>query len=576
MTNLLTDRFPRRRMLLTLVLLAAVIAGLWLGLKPSGVLPSQPGWKAAGAFFGAAFQPAVDYENRTGLPAEAAPFLVQTGRAAVETLRIALAAVSLSIAGGLVLGFLGSRVWWPERRTLAARMVWLPARLLMTLMRSVHELIWATIFLAAVGISPLTAVIAISLPYAGTLAKVFAETAEEMPEETREAFRLMGAGPLRIFLFAALPRMRAEMTSYALYRFECGLRSAAVLGFVGLPTLGLNIQLSYENLHYREVWTALYALLVLVFLFDAASGWVRRRMVLGTVSRHDRPLQAVLLLLAGGIAWSWLSGSWAADPGMVARRAENIRRFLTEITPWPVQQGHGWGAAIDWARNLLFGPSSEGWRAALTTLSLSVVAIMLSAVLAWCLLPFAARNLASPAPFLPSARRPSLVSRLAWRSVVIGSRGFFILSRSIPEYVWAFIFIAMVSDQAWAAVLALALHNAGILGRLGAEIIENSDHSAPSALRGLGASRGQIVTTALLPLSLPRFLVYFFYRWETCLREGTVLGMLGIATLGRLIKDARAFDRYDEMILFVLAGAALVFAGDLVSSLARRTLRQSS
>jgi phosphonate transport system permease protein len=145
--------------------------------------------------------------------------------------------------------------------------------------------------------------------------------------------------------------------------------------------------------------------------------------------------------------------------------------------------------------------------------------------------------------------------------------------RAIPEYVWAFLLIALVSDPSWAAVLALGLHNAGILGRLGAEIVENADHPAPAALRGLGGTRGQVLAAGLVPLSLPRFLVYFFYRWETCLREGTVLGILGIATLGRLIKDSRAFDRYDEMMFFVLLGAALVFVGDLLSLLARRVVR---
>ena len=572
MSAALTDRRPRGRLwlLTALVLLAAVMGAVWLELKPAGLAPAGAGWEVAGRFFSAALHPAADYENRADLPAETPPFLLQTARAAVETLRIALAAVSLSLAGGLVLGFLGSRVWWPERRTFVARMVWLPARLLMTLLRSIHELIWATIFLAATGITPLTAVIAIALPYAGTLAKVFAETAEETPAETREAFRLLGAGPLRIFLCAALPRMRAEMTSYVLYRFECGLRSAAVLGFLGLPTLGLRIQLSFENLAYREVWTALYTLLALVCVFDLTSALVRRRMVRGTTARRDLPLRAVLLTVASAITWAWGSGAWSVDDGTAARRAENVQRFLTEITPWPVRQGEGWSAVGPWARDLLFGPASEGWRAAANTLAISVAAIVLSAAVAWLVLPWAARNVACASPFLPGARRASLPERLAWRAAVLGSRCFFILARSIPEYVWAYIFIAMVSQQAWAAVLALGLHNAGILGRLGAEIVENSDHSTPAALRGLGATRGQILTTALLPLSLPRFLVYFFYRWETCLREGTVLGMLGIATLGRLIHQARAFDRYDEMMLYVLTGAVLVFAGDILSGLARR------
>jgi phosphonate transport system permease protein len=573
MTQSFSDRLPRRRLLCGFILLAAIISALWLKLTPSGLTPARGGWDSTGRFFLTAFQPAFDYENRTGLPSDAPSFLSQITRAAVETLRMALAAVSLSLVGGLVMGFLGSRVWWPERHRLLPRLLWFPVRLLMTLFRSVHELIWATIFLAAAGITPLTAVIAIALPYSGTLAKIFAEMAEETPAATRDSFRTLGASPLQMFFCGVLPRMRAELTSYTLYRFECGLRSAAVLGFIGLPTLGLTIQLSFENLHYREVWAALYALLVLVILFDWLSGWVRQRMVRGTTAVRDVPLRAALLLLATGVAWAWLSGSWGADAGAAARRAENVRRFLHEITPWPIREGGGWNELRDWAAALLAGSGSGGWRAALNTLAISIAAIVLSAVVAWCLIPLAARNVANPAPFLPETRMSSPFVRGAWRCAVFTTRGAFMLMRAIPEYIWAFLLIALVSEPAWAAVLALALHNAGILGRLGAEIVENADHAAPVALRGLGATRGQILATGLLPLSLPRFLVYFFYRWETCLREGTVLGILGIATLGRLIKDTRAFDRYDEMIFFVMLGAALVFLGDLVSLVARRIVR---
>jgi len=569
----MSERLPRRRLLCGCILLAAVVSALWLNLKPGGLTPARGGWESTGQFFLTAFQPALDYENRTGLPADAPSFLSQIARAAVETLRMALAAVSLSLAGGLVLGFLGSRVWWPERHRLLPRLLWFPVRLLMTLFRSVHELIWATIFLAAAGITPLTAAIAIALPYSGTLGKIFAEMAEETPAATRDGFRTLGASPLQMFCCGVLPRMRAELTSYTLYRFECGLRSAAVLGFIGLPTLGLTIQLSFENLHYREVWTALYALLVLVILFDWLSGWVRRRMVRGTTARRDLPLRAVLILIAAAIAWAWLSGTWTADDAAAARRAENVRRFLREITPWPLQQGGGWSGLGGWVSGLLSSAGSGGWRAALNTLAISIAAIVLSAVVAWGLIPLAARNVACPAPFLPETRRSPLPVRWAWRGAVFVTRGAFMLMRAIPEYIWAFLLLALVSDPAWAAVLALALHNAGILGRLGAEIVENADHSSPVALRGLGATRGQILAAGLLPLSLPRFLVYFFYRWETCLREGTVLGILGIATLGRLIKDTRAFDRYDEMIFFVLLGAALVFLGDLISLIARRVVR---
>ncbi len=75
---------------------------------------------------------------------------------------------------------------------------------------------------------------------------------------------------------------------------------------------------------------------------------------------------------------------------------------------------------------------------------------------------------------------------------------------------------------------------------------------------------------------LPRFLLFFFYRWETCVREATVLGMLGIVSLGYWIVDTRARNHYDEMFFFVLLGAGIVLVGDLVSAVAREVVRRAA
>jgi len=568
--------WPVRRLLLGALVLLAVASAAWLDLSWRGLQPGRGGWELAGKFFAGALRPAWDYEDRSGLPENAAPFLAQVAAATVNTLRIALAAVSLSLVMGLTLGFCACSAWWPEGRSAQRwpRLLWLAARGLMTLLRSVHELIWATVFLAAFGLTPLTAALAIALPYCGTLAKVFAEMCEESPEDTRAAFRAFGADPRQFYFLGLIPRVAAELCAYALYRFECGLRSAAVLGFLGLATLGHSLSLSFENLHYREVWTYLYALLAMVLVFDFWSGAVRRAMIQGADARRSRWLQATGWTLAAGVGWAWISGGFGLDDMEAAQRAENLRRFGREILPWPVQQGRGsWDTVTAWAGNLLFAGPNPGLKAALNTLAMSIVAIVLAGGLAWLLLPLAARSLATPHPFLPSSAHTNPLVRWGWKGVVAVSRIALVFGRAVPEYVWAFVFIAFVSDQFWAAILALALHNAGILGRLGAEIVENAEAPVPRGLRALGATRGQVLAIGLIPTALPRFLVYFFYRWETCLREGTVLGILGVGTLGRLIKDARAADRYDEMLFFVLLGAALVFAGDLVSSFARRWVR---
>ena len=125
----------------------------------------------------------------------------------------------------------------------------------------------------------MSAVIAIAIPYAGTLAKVFSEMIDEAPREASHALRAAGAGPVQVFLFGLLPRALPDMAAYALYRLECALRSSAILGFFGWPTLGYFIKQEWEAADYGEVWTYLYVLLGLVLLVEWWSGGLRRRFV---------------------------------------------------------------------------------------------------------------------------------------------------------------------------------------------------------------------------------------------------------------------------------------------------------
>ena len=113
------------------------------------------------------------------------------------------------------------------------------------------------------------------------------------------------------------------------------------------------------------------------------------------------------------------------------------------------------------------------------------------------------------------------------------------------------------------------------VGKLSAEVVENVDTRAPAALRGLGAGRLPIALAALVPLSVPRFLLFFFYRWETCVRESTVLGMLGMTSLGFWIVDARARNTYDQMFFYIVCGMLLVVAGEIVSGLVRHLVRRA-
>ena len=290
-------------------------------------------------------------------------------------------------------------------------------------------------------------------------------------------------------------------------------------------------------------------------------------------------VRASLWLFLGGLLVSFFVYDYDLDEAFSDRRMRNLERFVSDLRPKPVRDtAWDWDAVATWSAQRLRKSEGErhrvdgGAEAAVNTLAISVLAIVLAALAAVVLSLPAARNLAARQPFSLQRQDTGWGSRL----IVGATRFLLVLLRCLPEYLLAFFFLAIFGLSAWPAVLALAIHNAGILGRLNAETIENTRPSAPRALRALGATRRELVAYAVVPAVLPRFLLYFFVRWETCVREATVLGLLNLPALGRLIDDAEARMRHDQTLFFVLLGVAIVVVGDLVSAWLRKLVREAT
>ena len=277
-----TGKYGLKRWVGLGLIVAFLLCARALGLTPGGLIQPDAGhWERTGEFFAAALDPAFDYEDGN-VPDDADPIWWKGIKGVFLTLKFAFGAMSLAVPTALVLGFLGSSAWWPEpcgRRTrVLLRSVYLVSRLFMSVIRSIHELIWALLFLSAMGVSPLAGMIALALPFSGTLGKVFSEIIDEEARDAAQALKAIGHGPVQTFLVGILPRATPNLVSYSFYRFECALRSSAVLGFVGIETIGLYIELSHEEFYYREVWTYLYLLIAMIVVVDLWGAAIRRRL----------------------------------------------------------------------------------------------------------------------------------------------------------------------------------------------------------------------------------------------------------------------------------------------------------
>ncbi|HEY9761225.1 MAG TPA: ABC transporter permease subunit, partial [Trichocoleus sp.] len=207
------------------------------------------------------------------------------------------------------------------------------------------------------------------------------------------------------------------------------------------------------------------------------------------------------------------------------------------------------------------------------TLAMSVVAIALAG-LGGVLLSFpAAQNFLMPGGLLrPLGERGQGWPILAWVALFL-SRIALLVSRAVPAPIWALVFLFVLFPGILPGALALAAHNFGILGRLMAEVNENLDDRPIRALRGLGANGGQVILYGILPQNLPRFLAYTLYRWEVCMREAVIVGLVGAGGLGRLLTEQISSFDYPRLTITLAAFVVLTFVVDLVSSQLRSALR---
>ena len=258
-------RLPSPRLQLTLILVAALVWSVLSANSPGGIW-HRDGWAAFREIFGAFFRPDIS-----------ADYLSKVAVDAWKTIAFAIAGMTIAILLGIPLGVLASGTLQRER--LSRFGVMALSRGLLAALRAVHEIVWAILFVTAFGLSPMAGALAIGIPYAGILGRVLAERLQDVPEAPLDAMRASGSSELAVLLYGRFPLAGADVISYTFYRLECAVRAAAVLSFVGLGGLGFRIDIALADLAFEQVWTAIFALLLIVIGVDFWSALARRRLV---------------------------------------------------------------------------------------------------------------------------------------------------------------------------------------------------------------------------------------------------------------------------------------------------------
>ncbi|MEP0830234.1 ABC transporter permease subunit [Microcoleus sp. AS-A8] len=561
------------RSLWALLLVASLVWSLHAAGLFERELLNVGGWTLVWRFLVAATHPDLSRE-----------ILQLTWDSTLKTLAFAVCGTFFSVLIGLVGGVLSSQVWWQsvarvrsQGSGVRSQAPWLGIRAVLALPRAMHELIWGLFLINILGLDPLVAVLAIAIPFGAITAKVFSEILDETPRQPLMALLNSGVSPLNAFTYSLIPQAFLNLLSYSFYRFECSIRSAAVLGIIGAGGLGYQILLSLQSLHYEQVWTFLIALIVLNGLTDFWSALLRHR--LGAPSRLDLNVlnfkkgnkpdyqsdlvvrgsflgMVVLIIFSFWYVQADFSKLWAP------RTAELLAGVVRDIFPPDGSQ------------------LSQLFTLSLQTLAMSILA-MAGAGLGGIVFSFAAaHNFLLPGGIFDTGNNSPRSSggwggqNQWWGTVVlIFTRFLLLVARAVPEPIWALLFLFVLFPGILPGAIALALHNFGILGRLMAEVTENLDERPLRSLKALGATRAQVFLYGVLPVTLPRFIAYILYRWEVCIRATVIVGLVGAGGLGRLLTEQLSSFDYQGLLTTLIVFLALTFGVDLISASVRRALR---
>ena len=404
-------------------------------------------------------------------------------------------------------------------------------RLFCAFVRAIHEIFWAFLFLPLVGLNPVCGVLAIGIPYAGVFGKVFAEILQEADQRPQEG---LPAGTRRLdrFLFGVLPVIYDDLKSYASYRLECALRSSAILGFIGLPTLGFHLETAFREGLYSEAPALLYAFYLLI---ASLRYWVKPKLVL-----------------------VYVAASFALISTEVNISLQNITRFLTyEILPWPMRRE----GFLSGTGELSF-PAEKVWQWGVNILTTQALPGMWNTVVLTQIV--LAGTAIFTLVFFGSICRHLTPQRPARGLAHYG----LIVLRTTPEYIMAYAFLQMWGPSMLPAILAITLHNGAILAYLtgkNADLV-NLRMDAPRKWRNR-------YLFEILPRVYGQFLAFLFYRWEVMMRESAILGILGIFTIGFFVDSAIADDKLDKAVFLSALTAILNLGIDSISQFIRRRLR---
>lgn len=475
----------------------------------------------------------------------------------MKTLAIVVCATALSVFISIFVALAAAH------NTTMGRGSRMSSRAVIVITRAIPELVLALLFLRLFGLGPIAGILALGIHSVGMVGKMYADAIEDTDEGPRDALRAAGASWWQQMVGAVFPQAMPAFIATALHRFDINLRASVILGYVGVGGIGMELSLAMKTLNYQRGMAIALFIVALCVMVELLSGAVRRSL-LGDQAPKRTGVFNVLRQRVRRTQSSWVDAGTATNISDTPARTtdgqyrtsplwnyERISRTTYFALTALVLIASIWASDIDlsrmaegfsgmWTTLALFFPPSTGgiWvdlvHELIVTVQIALAATLIGFVLSVPIGILAARNVA-PTPG---------VARF-FRMIIVVIRG-------IPDLIFAIIFIVITGLGATAGALALSIGAIGLMGKLIADSLEESDVRVQQAVFAGGATNTQVFVAATLRQTGPALIAHLFYQLDVNVRAATLLGVVGAGGIGFYLMNAARVMQFDVVTTIVL------------------------
>lgn len=536
------------------------------------------------------------------------PQFVSLGHAvneAVITLGIAVLGTLFAFILSVPVGLMAAR-----NTTVHPAVRWV-ARAIIVACRSVPDLIFAIIFVEAIGVGVLPGILALSVHSVGMLGKLYAETIEQIPPGPPEAVKSTGATRWQQVTTGVVPQVLPSFASILLYRLDINLRSSAILGYVGAGGIGFLLNEYMGELQFRAAMAIVIIMFVLIVTMEVVAAIIRRALigmeaipVTGATSSagpagppgpgSTSPTSNPETSNPGTSGPLWLR--WASRPRLADRLvarvippkpAEQVTTFSRQTVrpPWTRQRAQRFsflgGAFVVVVASFAITKTTP-W-AAFTTLPAMFRTFALyvppnfqsagSSLFNGALQSLAVAVLATSVGYLFAVPFGLLAARNVSRPWVARvTRLFLVVIRAVPELILAIVFIVAVGLGLVAGTMALTVGTIGFVAKLVADALEEVPPMPREAVLSVGATKAQETVTSVINPTTPMLVGNGLYVLDINFRSSTILGIVGGGGIGFLLQQSVSVLAYRTTGAIIIVTFVVVLVIECVANWARKHL----